>query len=125
LIRYQPSSPEEINLLYESLRVLLADFLDAYQAGQIPLYDFNIDRSKYTGEVMVWANTGDQDFGPQIAELITAAYPQARLAVFKENAHHVTKKPAYQLDFIKSFIDTGLNSPETQKHFDDNVLVNK
>ncbi len=125
LINYNPSSAEEINLLYESLRVFLADFLDAYKAGQIPIYNFDIDRSNFNGEVMVWANTGDQDFGPQIAGMITAAYPHSRLAVFEEKAHRIPKKTAYQLDFIKSFIDTGLNSPETQKYFDDNSLVNK
>jgi pimeloyl-ACP methyl ester carboxylesterase len=124
LINYNPSSAEEINLLYESLRVFLSDFLDAYKAGRIPIYDFNINRSNFNGEVMVWANTGDQDFGPQIAGLITAAYPHSRLAVFEENAHHVQKKSEYQLDFIKAFIDTGLNSSEIQKYFNDNNLAN-
>lgn len=125
LINYNPSSAEEINLLYESSRVFLSDFLEAYKAGQIPIYDFNIDRSNFNGEVMVWANTGDQDFGPRIGELITAAYPQAGFAVFEENAHHPQKKSEYQINFIKSFIDTGLNSPETQKYFDDNNPANQ
>ncbi|MDD2621191.1 MAG: hypothetical protein PHC92_11060 [Syntrophomonadaceae bacterium] len=123
LVNYNPSSAEEINLLYESSRIFLSEFQDAYKTGQIPIYDFNINRSDFNGEVMVWANSGDQDFGPQIAELITAAYPHARLAVFEENAHRVQKKSAYQLNLIKSFIETGPNSPETQKCFDEDILM--
>ena len=120
LIKYNPTSAKEINLMYESLKVLLSDFLEAYRKGEIKSFSCELDRSKYQGEVMVWANTGDQDFGPHIARLISNAYPHSKLAVFEEKAHHVIRKSEFQLNFTKTFFETGLYSQETQKYFDDN-----
>ena len=111
--------------MYEALGVFLSDFLDAYKAGKITAPEFILDRSKYTGEAMIWANTGDQDFGPQIAKLINAAYPHSKLAIFSEKAHHLQKKSEYQLGFIKAFFETGLYSDETTKYFDDSRQLNK
>jgi len=125
LLKYNPTSGKEVILMYEALGVFLSDFLDAYKAGKITAPEFILDRSKYTGEAMIWANTGDQDFGPQIAKLINAAYPHSKLAIFSEKAHHLQKKSEYQLGFIKAFFETGLYSDETTKYFDDSRQLNK
>ena len=125
LLKYNPTSAKEVVLMYEALGVFLSDFLDAYKAGKITAPEFIIDRSKYKGEAMIWANTGDQDFGPQIAKLINAAYPHSKLAIFNEKAHHLQKKSEYQLGFIKAFFETGLYSDETAKYFDDSRQLNK
>lgn len=119
LVKYDPTSAKEINLMYESLEILLSDFLDAYKKGEINTFSFNLDRSKYQGEVMIWANTGDQDFGPGIAKLIGEAYPKSRLAIFEEKAHHVQKISDFQTNFIKTFFEKGLYSDEIQRFFND------
>jgi hypothetical protein len=118
LINYNPTSAKEINLMYESLKVFLSDFLKVYSNGEIRTFSCDLDRSKYPGEVMVWANTGDQDFGQEIAKLISTSYPHSKLAVFEEKAHHILKKSDFQLDFTKTYFKTGLYSLETQKYFD-------
>jgi pimeloyl-ACP methyl ester carboxylesterase len=118
LVNYNPGSEKDINLLYESLKYLLADFIEAYKKGEITTFRMDLDRSKFEGEVLVWANTGDQDFGPQIARLISDAYPHSRLKVFQENAHHIMEKDSSQLGFTKTFFETGLFSDETSKYLD-------
>jgi hypothetical protein len=125
LIKYKPGSAKEVTLLYETLGYFLSDFLDAYKAGKITAPEFKLDRSQYTGEVLIWANTDDQDFGPQIAKLINNAYPHSKLAIFNEKAHHLQKKSEYQLDFINAFFETGLYSAEITKYFADSRQVNK
>ena len=125
LINYNPESEKQIIPLYESLRYFLADFLDAYKKGEISTFNMDLDRTQYNGEVLIWANTGDQDFGPQIARLICASYPHSKLAIFEEKAHHTLKKDEYQLVFTGTFFKTGLYSAEIANYFDDNRQLNK
>lgn len=113
LSTYNPRSIEEVNLLYESMAPLLSGFRDAYQKGEITAAPLTINRSRYQGEVLVWANVGDQDFGMSRAQFIVAAYPHARLAVFPEQAHHVALSDT-QAAFARSFFETGLDSDATQ-----------
>ena len=125
LVRYSPTSAKEINLMYEPLKIFLSDFIKAYEKGEIETFWLDLDRSQYQGEVMVWANTGDQDFGPEIAQLISNAYPKSKLAIFEEKAHRVQKISSFQSDFIKSFFETGLYSTETQRYFEDKRQLNR
>lgn len=108
LVEYDPESAKDINLMYETTGVFLSDFLDAYNKKEISIFPMKLDRSKFQGEVMVWANTGDQDFGPERAALISAAYPHSKLVLFEEKSHHLQKISAYQEELIKSFFENGL-----------------
>jgi hypothetical protein len=117
ILRYNPRSSKDINLMLESLSPFLADFLNAYHRGEITPFTFSLDRSGFDGEVMIWANTGDQDFGPERAEMLAAAYPHARVAVFRDSSHHILKKDDFQLAFTKSFYETGLYSASTERYF--------
>lgn len=117
LVKYNPKSEKEIIPMYEALRFFLKDFLTAYKEGKIRTFKCSLNRQKFKGEIMVWANMGDQDFGPQIARLISQSYPHSRLAVFKEKYHHVLDKSEFQLKFTKDFYETGLYSAETNNDF--------
>lgn len=108
LVKYDPQSAKDINLMYETTKVFLSNFLDAYDKKEIAISPMSLDRSKFQGEVMVWANTGDQDFGPERAKLISDAYPHSKLVIFEEKSHHLQKISAYQEELIKSFFENGL-----------------
>lgn len=115
---YHPTSPREVVLMYEWTKIVLADLLKANAEGIIATPHFDINRSNYTGEVLVWSGTGDQDFSSSMGQWISAAYPHARQAVFSD-AHERQKYPEYYRDFRKAFFTEGLYSPATQKYFDD------
>lgn len=53
LKKYNPASPQEVNLMYEWTGVILADFLKANANSIISIPHFSLNRSNYTGEVMV------------------------------------------------------------------------
>jgi pimeloyl-ACP methyl ester carboxylesterase len=125
LINYNPKTEMEIIPLYESLKYLLADLLNSNYKGEIATILINPDRSQFQGEVLIFANEGDQDFGPDIARLISSAYPHSRLAVFNENAHHILKKDRFQLRFTRAFFESGLYSDSVRKYFDDKWLINR
>ncbi|PKM78499.1 MAG: hypothetical protein CVU90_01820 [Firmicutes bacterium HGW-Firmicutes-15] len=118
LQNYHPTSPQEVVLMYEWTRVVLADFLQANTEGLIATPHFDINRSSYSGEIMVWSGTGDQDFSSQMGQWISDSYPHAQQAVFSD-AHERKKYPDYYRDFRKAFFINGLYSPETQNCFDD------
>jgi pimeloyl-ACP methyl ester carboxylesterase len=118
LENYHSTSPREVVLMYEWTRVVLADFLQANEEGLIATPHFDIKRSSYTGEVLLWSGTGDQDFSSQMGQWISESYPHAQQAVFSD-AHERQKYPKYYRDFRKAFFINGLYSPETQKFFDD------
>jgi len=109
LVNYHPKSAEEIIPLYEVLQSFLKEFLEAYRKGEIGIFNFSPDRSTFKGEVLIFANTGDQDFGPAIAKQIGEAYPNSRLLIFDENAHHKLKKDASQMQITEDFFMNGLH----------------
>ena len=98
--------------------MVLADFLKANAEGLIATPHFDINRSNYRGEVMVWSGTGDQDFSSQMGRWISDTYPHAQQAVFSDS-HERQKYPEYYRDFRKAFFINGLYSPETQSYFND------
>ena len=57
LLEYNPTSTQEVNLMYEWTRIVIADFLNANADGTISTPHFSLNRSNYTGEVMVWTGT--------------------------------------------------------------------
>ena len=123
LMEYNPTSPQEVNLMYEWTRIVIADFLKANAEGIISTPHFNLNRSTYTGEVMVWSGTGDQDFNRQMGQLISDSYPHSQQAIFND-AHKRDKYDEYYLNFRKAFFVTGLNSSETQSYYRDARQVN-
>ncbi|MCO5384147.1 MAG: hypothetical protein NHB15_20470 [Methanosarcina barkeri] len=123
LMEYNPTSPQEVNLMYEWTRIVIADFLKANAEGIISTPNFNLNRSTYTGEVMVWSGTGDQDFNRQMGQLISDSYPYSQQAIFND-AHKRDKYNEYYLNFRKAFFVTGLNSSETQSYYRDSRQVN-
>jgi hypothetical protein len=124
LLEYHPISPKEVNLMYEWTGVVIADFLKANADGVIPTPSFSLNRSNYTGEVMVWSGTGDQDFNKQMGNWISHSYPHSRQAIFND-AHKRVRYNEYYLNFRKAFFDTGLNSSETQSYFLDSQQLNE
>jgi len=118
LQEYNPTSPQEVNLMYEWTRIVIADFLKANDEGIIPTPYFNLNRSNYTGEIMVWSGKGDQDFNQQTATWISTSYPNSKQAIFND-AHKRGRYDDYYLNFRKAFFVTGLNSSETQSYFQD------
>jgi hypothetical protein len=116
LLEYHPGSPHEVNLMYEWTSVVIADFLKANADGTIVTPHFSLNRSNYTGEIMVWSGTGDQDFNRQTGKWISKSYPYSRQAIFNE-AHKRDKHSDYYLNFRKAFFLAGLNSTETQSNF--------
>jgi pimeloyl-ACP methyl ester carboxylesterase len=123
LLEYHPSSPHEVNLMYEWTSVVIADFLKANAYGTIVTPNFSLNRSNYTGEIMVWSGTGDQDFNRQTGKWISDSYPYSRQAIFND-AHKRDKHNDYYLNFRKAFFLAGLNSTETQSYFLDARQLN-
>jgi len=123
LLEYNPASSQEVNLMYEWTRVVIADFLNANAEGMISTPHFSLNRSNYTGEVMVWSGTGDQGFNRQTGQWISDSYPHSRQAVFND-AHKLEKYSDYYLNFRKAFFVTGLNSTETQSYYQDARQLN-
>lgn len=124
LLDYNPTSPEEVNLMYEWTRVVIADFLKANTEGVILTPHFNLNRSNYTGEVMVWSGTRDQDFSTQMGQWISDSYPNSRQAIFNDT-HTREQYNDYYLDFRKAFFTTGLESLETQSYYQDSRQLNR
>lgn len=115
LVKYDLHSAKDVNLMLETCKVFLSDFIKAYKDGEISFFQFMVDRAKYQGEVMIWANSGDQDFGVERAKLLKQAYPHSELVIFNENAHHTEKITEHQEKLLKSFFDNGLYSQETRQ----------
>lgn len=118
LKKYNPASPQEVNLMYEWTGAILADFLKANADGIISIPHFSLNRSNYTGEVMVWSGTKDQDFNKQMAKWISDSYSNSQQATFND-AHKRDRYDDYYSNFRKAFFITGLNSSETQSYFQD------
>lgn len=124
LVKYKPSAAQDLVLGNEWAADLLADFIKAGRAGIIAPPDFNLDRSAYKGEVLVWAGNNDQDFGAQMGHWLAEAYPNSKLALFNDS-HVKSAYPEYYRGFRKAFFQTGLNSQETKAYFQDTRQVNK
>lgn len=124
LLDYNPTSPKEVNLMYEWTRVVIADFLKANAEGVISTPHFSLNRSNYTGEIMVWSGTRDQDFSTQTGQWISDSYPHSRQAVFNE-AHTREQYDDYYLNFRKAFFTTGMESLETQSYYRDSRQLNR
>lgn len=116
LINYNPKSETEVNLMYESMKVFLKDFMEAYKAGEISPTSFNINRSLFKGEVMVWSNIGDQDFGYYRPMLIRNAYPNSMLLCFNEQAHRLTLRTRYYTTLSDIFFKYGIHSYQFQQY---------
>jgi pimeloyl-ACP methyl ester carboxylesterase len=116
--RYHPTSAQEVCLGYEWIKVILADFIKARKAGQIPTTRIHLNRSGYRGEVMIWSGTADQVFSEQMGKWLCQSYPNARLALFNDS-HERKMDLDYRLEFRRDFFINGLYSSEAQEHFND------
>ncbi|TCL31815.1 hypothetical protein EV210_12627 [Anaerospora hongkongensis] len=108
LKNYQPTSPEQVILMYEWTKVILADFLKAEAVGEIRTPAFPLHRSNYSGEVLVWSGLKDQAFSEQMAQWINASYPRSKRATF-DDGHRLMKSPEYYRELRKAFFATGLS----------------
>ncbi|MGB5101416.1 MAG: hypothetical protein WBN94_12565 [Methanothrix sp.] len=120
---YHPASAQEVCLGYEWIKVILADFIKAYEGGEIPVTKIRLNRSDYGGEVMIWSAAFDQVFSEQMGYWLHQSYPHARLALFSDT-HERRKDPDYRREFRRAFFMHGLYSPEAQAHFDDPRQLN-
>lgn len=124
LQKYRPASARDIVLGNDWAADLLADFVKAGRTGVISPPDFNLDRSQYKGEVLVWAGKNDQDFGIQMGTWLAEAYPNSQLAIFND-AHSRSAYPGYYLRFRRTFFQSGLYSEETRACFKDPRQLNR
>jgi pimeloyl-ACP methyl ester carboxylesterase len=120
---YHPTSAQDVCLGYEWTKVLLTEFIRARQDGKIPTKKFQLNRSSYRGEVMIWSGTADQVFSEQMGQWLCQSYPHARLALF-EDTHSREKYPDYRRQFRKAFFVHGSNSIEVQAQFNDQRQLN-
>lgn len=123
LENYHPASSKEVCLGIEWAKVLLADFMKAREEGKIPTTQINLNRSRYSGEVMVWSGTADQVCAVEMGQWVSDSYPHSRLAVFDE-AHHFQKHQDYYREFRRAYFTYGLNSSEVQTYFYDPRQLN-
>jgi pimeloyl-ACP methyl ester carboxylesterase len=120
---YRPELPQQIVLMYEWTKLVLEDFLQANARGTIATPRFALDRSRYDGEVLVWASTGDQDFSSEVGKWIAESYPHSRIAIFADS-HERARYPDYYLQFRKAFFTAGLDAQVTQTYFRDMRQLN-
>jgi len=123
LENYHPASSQEVCLGYEWIKVLLADFIKAHEDGKILRTQINLNRSCYSGEVMVWSGTADQVFAVEMGHWLYDSYPHSRLAIF-DDSHDFQKYQDYYREFRRAFFTAGLNSSEVQVYFNDPKQLN-
>jgi len=111
LIKYHPTNENDYNLMYASMIEFLPDFMEAYENKKISVPSFNINREKYAGEMMIWANTGDQDFGSSRANLLIKEYSNSKLIVFNGATHRI-KKSQWHYDLLEAYFTNGFNTED-------------
>lgn len=124
LKRYKTRELKTLNLLYEFSAQYLSDFMEKEMAGEIHPKEFQLDRSRFTGEVLVMSGTEDVVFSVETGKAIAAAYPHAKFSLF-EDGHRFLRNQRYYQSLRKAFLSGGFNSPEFQRLYNDPCQLNK
>ena len=107
LLKY--NSQKETNLLYEFSEKALADLLDYHKKNKVPAKEFIINRSHFTGEVLIFKGTEDVVFSDEINHKIQQAYSNSKLLFFKDGHWMQNYKEKYIL-VRNSFLNKGFSS---------------
>ncbi len=107
LMRYE--SQKEINLLYELSSKAVSDLITFHKTNNIPAKEFIINRSSFSGEVLILKGTEDVVFSDEINRAIQHNYPNARLMLFKDGHRMQNDKEQY-IKIRKSFLLEGFSS---------------
>ena len=82
LMKYD--SKKEYNLLYELSLKTISDILKYHKINNIPAKEFNINRSDFSGEVLILKGTEDIVFSDYINHKIEESYQNSKLLLFKD-----------------------------------------
>ncbi|HEY6435258.1 MAG TPA: hypothetical protein VIY47_01595, partial [Ignavibacteriaceae bacterium] len=107
LMRYD--SQKEINLLYELSSKAVSDLTTFHKINNIPAKEFNINRSSFSGEVLILKGTEDVVFSDEINRAIQHNYPNAKLMLFKDGHRMQNDKEQY-IKIRNSFLQEGFNA---------------
>lgn len=129
LASYRAGDPKTLNLLNEISHVVLADFLARERAGDLrpPRIEpprIELDRTSFQGEVLVMSATEDVVFTEEIGRALAGAYPQGRLALFRDG-HRLLREPEYYRNLRQAFFAGGLGSAEFRRLYEDALQLNR
>ncbi|MDD2717679.1 MAG: hypothetical protein PHW04_17460 [Candidatus Wallbacteria bacterium] len=124
LDKYLKSGKKPVNLLYEFSSAILQDFLAASQSGEIAVKNFEIQRSAYSGEVLIISGSEDVVFSPEIGKILAKEYKISKLALLKDG-HRMLQHQDYLKQLRTAFYTAGFNSQEFRVLFDDPQQLNR
>ena len=109
LMKYD--SKKEYNLLYELSLKTISDILKYHKINNIPAKEFNINRSDFSGEVLILKGTEDIVFSDYINHKIEESYQNSKLLLFKDG-HRMQNNTEKYIRIRNTFSDKGLKSDE-------------
>ncbi len=118
LRKYDAWRQEGLILLDEYSREVLSDWITEEKSGALVTQEFHLERSRFSGEVLVVSGTEDVVFSEKVAEKLAQAYPSGRFALF-EDGHRLQKASEYYRRLRKSFLLGGFRSEEFQALYRD------
>ena len=124
LKNYKSQTQSTLNLLYEFSKEILSDFIENDPSDFPNLWDNQLDRSYFPGEVLVMQAEEDVVFSVEIGKAIAEAYSNSKFALFKD-CHRLLKHPQYYQDLRKSFFLEGFDSPNFQRFYNAPRQLNK
>ncbi|RWW91940.1 hypothetical protein [Flavobacterium cerinum] len=109
LMKY--NSKKETNLLYEFSSKAVSDLLEYHKTNKIPAKEFKINRSEFSGEVLILKGTEDIVFSDEINRKIEQVYPNAKLLFFKDG-HRMQNDTEKYIRIRNTFLQQGFKSQE-------------
>ena len=103
------NSKNETNLLSELSEEAISDVLQYYRKNNIPARDFEINRSSFTGEVLILKGREDVVFSDEISEKIQESYSNSKLLLF-DDGHRMQNDVGTYQKIRKAFLADGLQS---------------
>lgn len=109
LMKY--NSEQETNLLYEISETAVSDLLEYHKNNNRSPKDWLIERSAFSGEVLILKGTQDVVFSDAINIDIQRSYPNSKLLFFNDGHRMQRDKNHYQ-QIRTSFLEKGFDSAE-------------
>lgn len=105
----QYNSKDETNLLYEFSAAAVSDMAEYYRSNNIHPKQFVINRSGFTGEVLIIKGTEDVVFSDEISRKIQRAYTNSKVLFFKDG-HRMQNDVGTYRKIRNAFFDEGFDS---------------
>jgi pimeloyl-ACP methyl ester carboxylesterase len=105
------ASQKETNLLYELSSVAVSDLLEYHKQNHIPAKVFKINRSHFSGEVLLLKGTEDEVFSDSLNRVIEQQYPNARILFFKDG-HRMQNDKEHYMKIRSAFFAGGFKARE-------------